>query len=181
MGMRPIEEEGNIIGVQCIIHDITERKKTEEMLRDSEARLREQKISLEQKNSALKELLEQIELERKRVKEDIFINVDKLVVPFLKKLRKRSSSVDAKYIDAIEHHLEDLIVPFGRKITDKHIKLSPREVEICNMIKNGLSSKEISEFLNISLQTTERHRNNIREKMGLVNKDINLCTYLQAL
>ncbi len=180
MGIRPIEEEGKIIGVHCIVHDITERKKTEEMLRESEGKLREQTASLEQKNVALKEILNQIELEKKRTKEDIFINVDKLLIPFLKKLRRKSGTFNGKWVDMIEHNLEELIVPFGRKISDKSIKLTPREVEISNMVKNGFSSKDISEFLNISLQTIERHRNNIRKKLGLVNKDINLRTYLQT-
>lgn len=181
MGIRPIEEEGDVIGVQCIVRDITDRKKNEERLRESEAKLTEQKLSLEQKNSALKEILEQIEIEKKRIKDDIFMNIDKLLVPFLKKLRRRSASVDAKYINTIEQQLGDLVAPFGRKITDKRMKLTAREVEIANMVKNGFSSKEISEFLNISSPTTERHRNNIRRKMGLVNKEVNLRTFLQAL
>lgn len=181
MGIRPIEQDGCVVGMQCIIRDITERKKNEGMLKESEAKLREQKASLEQKNIALKEILEQIEIEKKRIKDDIFVNVDKLLVPFLKKLRRRTATVDAKYINTIEQHLAELVVPFGRKITDKRMKLTPKEIEICNLIKNGFSSKEISEFLNVSPQTTERHRNNIRRKMGLVNKEINLRTYLHAL
>ncbi|MFC1590824.1 response regulator [Candidatus Omnitrophota bacterium] len=181
MGLRPIEEDDRLMGAQCIVRDITDRKRTEERLKDSESQLLEQKSSLEQKNSALREMLEQIEIEKNRIKDDIFINADRLLIPFLNKLKRKSGSVSAKYVAVIEQSLKELIVPFARKLSVKTMKLSPREIEVCNMIKNGLSSKEIADFLNISHQTAERHRNNVRKKMGIVGKDVNLYSYLQNL
>ncbi|MGA1825533.1 MAG: helix-turn-helix transcriptional regulator [bacterium] len=62
-----------------------------------------------------------------------------------------------------------------------HYRLTLREIEICNLIKNGLSSKEISNLLYISLPTAEKHRNNIRKKLGIVKKNINLSSYLQNI
>ncbi|WP_407524678.1 response regulator transcription factor [Lacibacter sp. MH-610] len=47
--------------------------------------------------------------------------------------------------------------------------LSARELEIIKLIKNGLSSKEISTELNISLKTVEVHRHNILKKLNLKN------------
>ncbi len=47
--------------------------------------------------------------------------------------------------------------------------LSLREIEIIKLIKNGLSSKEISAQLNISIRTTEVHRYNILKKLKLSN------------
>jgi len=142
----------------------------------------QQKIKeLEKKNIALREVLEQIESEKKRMKDDIFSNVDKLLLPSLERLKRRAISLDARLIDILHKNLRDLTSPFGRKITAKDLNLTPREIVICDMIKNGLTTKEISEHLNISLPTAERHRNNIRNKVGIVRKDINLTTYLQRL
>ncbi len=181
VGISPIIEGEAITGAQCVVHDITERKKAEAALRESEAKLKEQKDSLEQKNIALREVLEQIEIEKKQIKSDILENVEKLLLPALDKLRGKASSLDARYIDILQRNLEELTSAFGRKLTARAIKLTPREIEICNMIKSGLTSKEMSRLLNVSLQTIERHRNNIREKLGLVKKGINLNTYLQML
>lgn len=47
--------------------------------------------------------------------------------------------------------------------------LSNRELEIIKFIKDGLSSKEISATLNISLKTVEVHRHNILKKLNLKN------------
>lgn len=47
--------------------------------------------------------------------------------------------------------------------------LSNRELEIIKYIKDGLSSKEISTELSISLKTVEVHRHNILKKLNLKN------------
>lgn len=47
--------------------------------------------------------------------------------------------------------------------------LSEREIEIIQLIKSGLSSKEIASKLDISLKTVEVHRHNILKKLNLKN------------
>jgi DNA-binding CsgD family transcriptional regulator len=53
-------------------------------------------------------------------------------------------------------------------------------VKICNMIRNGLQTKEIAELCTISLATVNRHREHIRRKLGITNSKRNLVTYLQT-
>lgn len=158
--------------IMGIFRDITERKKMEE-------RLKEQKLTLEQKNLALKEMIEHIERTKNRMKEDIAINVDETLMPIVEKLKIKG--VSPKYIKLLKHHLKSLSSSFGRKITQKSAKLTSREIEICTMIKGGLASKDISELLNVSSQTIEKHRKNIRKKLGLSNKKTNLFSYLQNI
>ena len=67
------------------------------------------------------------------------------------------------------------------KISRKMLGLTQREIEICNMIKSGLTSKEIARVLNVSYRTVETHRNNIRNKLEITKKGINLITYLKSL
>jgi len=173
-----MDKDGELNAISTIERDITGRKNAEKALRESEAKLREQKYVLEQKNATLRELLEQIEIEKKIIKDQIYANVENLLLPIFKKI-KGSKSANKKYLELLENNLKELTSSFGLKITDSHLRLSPREVEICNMIKQGFTSKEISETLNIAYKTVERHRNNIRRKLGIVKKSMNLVTFLQ--
>ena len=138
-----------------------------------------QKEALEQKNLALSEILGQIEIEKKQIKDDVIANAENLLLPIIQKLRLTGES--RKYVQLLRKNLQELTSSFGRKLTEKGAKLTSREVEVCGMIKNGLTSKEIAGLLNISLRTVETHRINIRNKLGIVKKDLNLSSYLKTL
>jgi DNA-binding CsgD family transcriptional regulator len=58
------------------------------------------------------------------------------------------------------------------------LKLTPAEIQVANLIKQGKSSKVIADVLNLSPRTIDFHRDNIRKKFNLNNKKINLRTYL---
>ena len=68
----------------------------------------------------------------------------------------------------IKNCLTDEIVPFAIE-TATDALLSPREREILALAKEGMFSKEISEKLNISIHTVNRHRQNILEKLQVDN------------
>jgi PAS domain S-box-containing protein len=172
------DESGRPVKVQGSVYDIDAQKKFEIALEESEIRLLEQKNALERKNAALEELLERIEVEKKKIKTQVVSNVNTLLVPVLERMR-RQKTYSKKYIDLVEQNLKGLVSGFGLKISHENLKLSPREVEISNMIKSGFKTKEISGALNISQQTVDRHRNNIRKKLGIVKKEINLVSFLQ--
>ena len=106
-------------------------------------------------------------------------NMEKVVLPSLNKLKLKGGT--KKHIDQHRKSLEDLTSTFGRKISDDKLKLTPREIEVCNLVKNGNTNKEIVTLLNIALHTVEKHRRMARNKLGLANKDINLNTYLNSL
>jgi len=159
--------------------EITERKKAEQALTESESKLQEQKLALEQKNIALREIIAQIEVEKRKIKDDIETNINIVVSPILKKLVIEKAPL--KYVDLLQYHLRKLTSSFGTKITEKGLKLTPREIEICNMVKGGLTSKDISNLLSISYRTVEKHRRNIRQKIGISNKNINLTSFLHNL
>lgn len=161
------------------VRDITDRIRSEELLKNSESKLREQKKSLEQKNIALRELMEQVNIEKNKLKEDVAVNVEKTLLPLLSKLNLSDDSM--KYKDLLKYHLDELASSFGRRIMNKSQTLTPKEIEICNMIKGGLTSKEICNILFISDLTVEKHRRNIRKKLGLSNKKINLSSYLHNI
>jgi len=193
------DSEGNDLYIQDVITDITKQKKLEEelaryrqhlevlvetktnQLKKANDELTQQKEELEHKNMLLTELLRQIEVEKKRIRDDVIFNIEKLLLPTIRHIELDMSTVNKNYKDLLEGTIRELSSSFGRKISDQSYNLSPRELEICNMIKNGLSSKEIAELVNISPQVVNWHRNNIRKKMGIVNKKINLTSYLKDM
>lgn len=162
-----------------IIEDITDRKKAELKIKLYASELEMQKLSVERKNLALKEIIEHIERTKRRMEEDIAINVTETLMPIVEKLEIKGAA--SKYIKLLKHHLNELSSSFGRKISQKNIHLTLREIEICNMIKGGLRSKDISELLSISYQTVEKHRKNIRKKLCLSNKKANLASCLHSI
>ena len=165
----------------AIVRDITERKKAEEALRESERRLAEKNLLLEEKNIALKDVMGQWMGEKKRMEDHIRTNVANLLQPLLARLKEKGSDIGKTYLDLLEDNLKGLVSSFGNEISSKMLRLTQREIEICNMIRSGLSSKDISRLLKISYRTVETHRNNIRKKLGILNQEANLTTYLKSL
>ena len=178
-----LKEERNLLNaITERIGRVVEHIQAEEKLKDSQLKLQEQNMALEQKNIALKELILQIDREKNDIKNQVINNVDKIIKPTLKKLKvKRGSLACCEYIDILEKNLEELISPFGSHISRTMYHLTPMEIEICNLIKNGLKTKEIACTLSLSPLTVDTHRNNIRKKLKISKRGINLTSYLQAL
>ena len=175
------DKKGEVIGITCGSTDITEKKKAEETLRENERKLSEQNVMLQEKNIALREIMDQLEAEKDRLGKQINTNVDRLLLPLVAKLRSKGSSLDKTYIDLLEENVKELASQFGGKLSDKMLRLSQKEIEMCTMIKQGLTSKEIAKLLDISHRTVETHRNNIRKKLGIGKQEVNLVTYLKNM
>ncbi len=171
--------EGKIVGAIESIRDVTAIKDTEAALKATQKKLEEQKTALEQKNIDLSDILQQVEREKRRLQTDMTANVETILIPLIKKMRLKGPA--QRSIKILQNQLEDLVSSFGRRISEKRFSLTPREIEITTMIRNGLTGKEIARLLNISFQTVEKHRNNIRRKLGLANKKMNLTTFLNEL
>ncbi len=159
----------------------SEQKQAEKALHKSEKKLKEQNQLLMEKNIALREVMSQIISEKKNLEEKVLDNVDQLLLPLLKKLQNKGANIEAEFFRVFENNLKELTSSFGSSISRKIPKLTPRETEICNMIRSGLSSKEVARVLNISYRSVETYRNYIRKKLGITNQKINLTTYLASL
>jgi len=160
--------------------NIIEKKEAEISLRQTTHELRAQATELQNKNIALKEIISQVELDRKALQDQMRMNIELTVLPLLGKLQSADTPPEEwkTYLHVVRQNLEDVTSSFSSKVSDERVRLSPREVEICNMIRNGLSNKEIAELLRISLLTVERHRHNIRKKLRIDNEKVNLVSFL---
>lgn len=144
--------------------------------------LLEKSKSLEEANIALKVLLQHREEDRKAMEDNIITNVKQLVVPYIDKLKMlKLNKNQLAYVKMIEDNLQDIISPFLRSLTIEHANFTPREIQITSLVKEGKTTKEITEILNISATAVDFHRKNIRVKLGIKNKKTNLHSYLLSM
>ena len=165
-----------------VLKDITDRKHMEDALRIRERQLSEKTRHLEEVNQALKAMLDHREVEKRSIEESMLLNLKKLVFPYLESLQGCKLDNQAQtYLSIIRANLEDLFSPLSSSLFAKYLNFTPTEVNVADYIRQGKSSKQISELMNVSPSSIAFHRNNIRKKLGLSNKNVNLNTYLNSL
>jgi PAS domain S-box-containing protein len=173
---------GEPVGFMGIARDITERKLSEKTLRSREEELRVKSLNLEEVNTALKVLLRKREEDRRELEDTIMNNLQDTVKPYLVKAKKRTKNKRlAEILAVLESNLETITSPFSHKLSSKFINLTSTEIEVANLVKQGMSTKEIADLLSVSSKTVEVHRLNIRKKIGLNNKRANLRAHLLSI
>lgn len=173
---------GQTVAVGTILLDVTGRKQVEQALTEREGELRAKSVQLEETNTALRVLLRQREEDQQDLQERIVSNVQELVLPYLEKLKgTHMSEVQSNYVDVAEAHLKEITTPFLRQTVSQFPHMTAKELQVATLVREGRSNKEIANLMHISLNTIEIHRYNLRKKLGLQNKKINLRSYLLSL
>jgi DNA-binding CsgD family transcriptional regulator/flagellar motility protein MotE (MotC chaperone) len=159
--------------------EIEERRRAEAALRKREVELEAQSHHLAEVNTALKVLLKQREDDKKELGENVLSNVKELIGPYVERLNKSRLNTHQKtLVNIMESNLENIISPFISKLSSKYFNFTPMEIKVANLVKEGKTNKEIAELLCLSKNTILFHRHNIRSKLGLKNKKINLRSHL---
>jgi len=136
--------------------------------------------SLQNANITLKEILNKVKEEQIEVGKAIHSNVEKTITPILNALKSEAYPTQQKYIEMMEKGLEEIISPFISKLSRQFMTLTSSEIQICNMIRSGMGTKEIAGLRHISNATVNRHREHIRKKLRIKNEKVNLSTYLRT-
>jgi DNA-binding CsgD family transcriptional regulator len=130
----------------------------------------------------LRVLLKRREEDKAELEEKVLSNVRDLVLPYMERLRQtRLDANQMLCLDILESNLNDIISPFARKLSSKYLSLTPTEIRVANLVKEGKTTKEIAEFMHLSDKTIESHRNNVRKKLGIKGKKTNLRTRLLSI
>jgi PAS domain S-box-containing protein len=170
----PITIEGRTL-LFSIVHDITKHKQCEVELETNVA-------GLEDFNTALRVILQQMEESREELRAAVVSNIGELVLPSLAKLKKSPlSSYQLSILQSVESNLGNISSSFLQKLKLIHYRLTSREIEIATLVKEGKSTKEISEQINITSKTVEFHRSRLRDKLGLTKKKVNLRSHLLTI
>lgn len=151
-------------------------------LRRREADLKLQAHKLEEVNAALRALVRQRDEDQQEIEEKVVSQVKELVQPFLDRLK--TGVMDQRHktlVEVIDSNLGDIMSPFVHKLSSRFLSLTPSEIRIAGLVKDGLTSKEIADILCITPRTVEFHRESIRARLGLKGRKANLRTHLLGL
>jgi len=176
------DQKGEIDYVSGVFFDVTEQKKAQEALRKREAELAEQSRHLEEVNAALKVLLKRREEDKNDLEEKVLANVKELVLPYVEKLKNsRLRSDQMTLVGILESNMQEISSPFVTKLSSRFLGLTPAEIQVASLIKDGKTSKEIATLLHTSENTIRSHRFHISSQLDLKNKKVNLRSYLRSL
>lgn len=162
--------------------DITERKRAEYNLTKKERQLKNKTLNLEEVNTALKVLLKRRAEDKNDLEKKVVFNVRELVLPYLEKLKESGlNETQNSYAEILETNLNDIISPFSARLSASYLHFTPTELQVASLVKHGKTTKDIAILLNLSTQTIESHRKNIRKKIGIKNKKGNLRMHLLSI
>jgi DNA-binding NarL/FixJ family response regulator len=174
------EERSLLEAIARRIGEITVHVIARQELQDFNRQILLERKALQEANAALRVVLSNIEEEKRRIYENIRMNIDRVVMPVLHALTPAVSKNKMKYVEILKTSLQEIPSPFVERGAEMFHTLTPAEVNICNMIRNGMRSKEIARLRGVSEATIHRHREHIRQKLKIANKPVNLTSYLQS-
>lgn len=172
-------------GKPCVLRvnrDITARVRAEEALRQKDREISLQLQKIEKLNAALTTLLEHREQETQHQLEGIRATLDKLILPYLENLQATRLDEDQRIlVEVMASNLANVASSFARQLETWKTKLTPTEIQVADLLRLGKRTKEVATLLKVSPSAVAFHRNNIRAKLGLTRKSMNLVSYLRVM
>jgi len=150
--------------------------------KELQAQVEEKTREVEETLTALRVLMTQQQQDSKEAEKTILNNINNLVIPYAERLQKTPLNDNQRSI------LEILIANL-KQVSDSLInnssllemKLTPVEIQVANLIREGKQTKEIASLLNLSDLTISTHRKNIRRKLNIKDRKLSLNAYLASL
>ena len=143
------------------------------------ADLKKVEKELYEKNVILKEVLAHLEEEKDLIRRQVAKFIEQVLIPRLKKIVGPNNRINKKQYDSLMKSMQELVSSSGGPLY-LYSKLSAKEIQICGLIKEGATAKKAAKTLGISPATVQKHRESIRRKLDIINKKINLATYLKG-
>ncbi len=178
-----LREERNLLDeVAERLGRVIEKMKAEEELREREKDLALMNQELQEVNTALRVLLRKREEDRAELEDRVAKNIKNRILPYLKKLKTRGLDEGQKELaDILETHLKEFASGFQQKLTNLCLNVTPMELRVADLVRQGRTTKEIADLLHSSPRAVEFHRMNLRKKLKLKEKKTNLRSFLLSM
>jgi len=131
------EERALLDAVAEQIGTIATRISADLELQETNQQLTLERKALQEANTALRLVLTRIEQEKQEIHRDIKMNVEKILMPILNALALQLSPSQKKYVEMLQTNLEEVTSPFISQLSLSYHSMTPTEIAICNMIRNG--------------------------------------------
>ena len=151
----------------------------EKELQKVSSQFKKQAVEFDTANIALKVMMDKFRQQENEFEQKVVSNIKYLIFPYMEILERHLVGREAAvYHRILKENLTKLSSSFSTKISAEIVGLTPREIQVADLIKEGRSTKEIAELLNLSVSTVECFRDHMRKKLGIKNKKVNLRSFL---
>lgn len=187
-----LDNQGHVANYVGSFSDISLQKQAEKVLLEAKKQLEKKlernalelstiKCESDEVNTALKVMIKMRNSENLEAKSLLNEELNHEVLPFLQRLKSGNQDVkQIRLVHTLEANLQRLVTSYGSptSITSSYKNLTPKEIQVATMVREGFSTKAIASTLSLSPETISIHRKNIRKKLGLGSKGENLRSYL---
>ena len=180
--IKPFDDRELSTTIEIALYKHKMERKLQKAHDELELKVKKRTIELKEINSALTIVLRKSQEEKNELEEKVLLNMKGLIRPFINALK--NSPLDNEQIsllNIIESNLTKIVSPFSRALSLKFSNLTPREIQIASLIRDGKTSKEIAELIASNKNAVEFHKTNLRKKLGLRNEKKNLRSHLLSL
>jgi DNA-binding CsgD family transcriptional regulator len=168
--------------VRGLEKEAVRRIAAEEKLKQRYNTLKAKNRELREINASLRTMLKAGNVDKSGLGNKVMANIKELVAPYIDKLRRsRLDAKQAAYLRILQSNLHNIVSPFVHRLSSQYLGLTPTEIQVAQLIKEGKTTREIGELLNSSRRTIESHRQSIRGKLGLKGTKANLGSHLSSM
>jgi DNA-binding NarL/FixJ family response regulator len=151
-------------------------------LQERQEELLAKTVAIETRNQELQALLEQSSADQKELGDIALHNIQTLLKPLVGLIEREARlPVQRGWIDGLRARIDELTKDFTPHLDLRRYKLTPQEIRVARLVREGLRSNAIAEQLGVSVRTVESFRSRLRVKLGIRGRRRNLRTALLAI
>ncbi len=161
---------------------VEEQRQTLEALSLRRDELRRKSTDLEHQNTNLRQLLQQNVADSREMETGVVRNAHSILKPLIEAMRQNRPNADQRlWLERLDSQVDELLNSFAPHLESLRFNLTPQELRVARLIREGYSSQQIARRQQISTRTVTTHRTQIRRKLGIRGRHRNLRTCLLAI